>query len=239
MPIFKKIANQVEASTSEGNKDQPALITVKDLRTMVGIMGMVLAFFLVLGNVLVGDCHELQPSISHYYYTNMRDFFVGTMFGVSVFLFCYKGNNKWDNRASMTAAVFAFITAVLPTNLDTQFKCQHEVPIFIDFPMRSYVHLGSAGMFLLVLALMSIILFTKSKHPKDQLPERKKIRNRIYYFCGYTMIFCLLVLFVYFIISGVNSQGSYPVALILEAVSLIAFGISWLTKAEVFFPDKM
>jgi hypothetical protein len=43
---------------------------------------------------------------------------------------------------------------------------------------------------------MSIFLFTKSKEPKAQRLQTKKVRNGIYIVCGILMIVALLVIFV-------------------------------------------
>jgi len=234
--MFKQVLHQIETAAAEGSKPEPELITVKYLRTLIGIMGMILAGFLAVGSAVFGQCDlEFQPSISHYYFTNMRDFFVGTLFAVAVFLFCYKGHNKWDNRASTLAAIFAFITALLPTDVEHCTSCRHWVVSFLDFSGRGYFHLVSASLFLLTLALMSIFLFTISD--QSQLPPRKKTRNRVYYFTGISIIVCLIGAGLSIVLK-LNEKVDFPFVFAFEAASLVAFGVSWLTKGGLFYRDK-
>jgi hypothetical protein len=50
------------------------------------------------------------------------------------------------------------------------------------------------------------------------------------------MIACMLLMLVYFIITGHN--GTSPVIFWAETIALIAFGVSWLTKGGTLYPDK-
>lgn len=236
--MLQQLLNQIEAATSKDSKPEPELITVQYLRKLVGIMGMILAFFLLVGNLAFGNCGwDVQPSISHYYYTNMRDFFVGTLFSVAIFLFCYKGHNKWDNRASTLAAIFAFVTAILPTDIETCTTCRQPVVSFLDFSCRGYVHLVAASLFLLTLALMSILLFTKSNHSKNQLTKNKNFRNRIYYTCGLGIILNLVAAGISILLKR-WFEFQFPYVFLFEFVALLLFGVSWLTKGGVIYPDK-
>lgn len=72
-------------------------------------------------------------------------------------------------------------------------------------------------------------------------PRRKLQRNVIYYFCGVTMLACLLGIVLYFTLfknSGAPSGGNNPVFW-LEAIAIFAFGISWFIKGETLFKDKV
>ena len=44
----------------------------------------------------------------------------------------------------------------------------------------------------------------------------------------------IVVFFLFF--EGINSESGF--VLIAETVTLVAFGISWLTKGGTFYPDK-
>ena len=50
-----------------------------EFRRAIGILGMALPFILLIGGFIFGN-NSLQYSLSHYYHTNMRDFFVGLLF---------------------------------------------------------------------------------------------------------------------------------------------------------------
>jgi len=49
----------------------------------------------------------IQESISHYYYTGMRNVFVGALCAVALFMFFYCGYDKWDDLAGDMAGIFA------------------------------------------------------------------------------------------------------------------------------------
>src|SRR5262245_53806936 len=98
--------------TSKEKKDHPDRVTVKQLRVVIGLLGMSLAAILFIGNRVFDTDGVLQPTISHYYYTNMRDFFVGTLVATSIFLFCYRTKFVWDTTLTDIAALFALITAI-------------------------------------------------------------------------------------------------------------------------------
>jgi len=59
----------------------------------------------------------IQPSLSAYYYTGMKNVFVGTLCAIGVFLFSYRGYSKKDNIAANIAAFCAIGTALFPTAL--------------------------------------------------------------------------------------------------------------------------
>ena len=79
---------------------------------MIGILGVSLPIVLVLLSLISLFDTDIQPSISHYYYTNLREIFTGTLCGVGLFLICYKGHNnplfwKNDNFLTNVAGVMA------------------------------------------------------------------------------------------------------------------------------------
>ncbi len=60
------------------------------LRKAVGIIGCALPFVLVIGTaVLQGS--GIQASISGYYYTDMRNVFVGSLCAIGIFLMSCRG----------------------------------------------------------------------------------------------------------------------------------------------------
>lgn len=65
------------------------------LRKAIGYLGIALPFILVFGNMLLNK-PGIQSSISSYYYTPMRDVFVGTMCAIAVFMMSYKGYERKD-----------------------------------------------------------------------------------------------------------------------------------------------
>jgi magnesium-transporting ATPase (P-type) len=91
-------------------------------------------------------------------------------------------------------------------------------------------HLVCAVLLFTVFIVFSLYLFRKAKKNTNPTPEKVK-RNRIYFACGIIMIVCIVGMFGCYLI---NPPFAYKHNIIFwgETVALIAFGISWLTKAE-------
>jgi len=243
----KTITQKIQ-SLGGTDRDKPELISYKTLRRAIGWLGILLPVILFIGGCLFAAEMklEVQPSISHYYFTNMREIFVGTLCAVAMFLFCYKGNNKQDSRAANLAGIFALLTALFPTdiielskvgNTATYYHGQAELVSFITVSFHDTIHFTCATLFFLTLAYMSLFLFTKSK---GYMTREKRRRNRIYKTCAWTMIGSILGIAAYFI--GVHfkvfdDSTHRPVVYVFEFIALIAFGISWLTKGEVIEAD--
>jgi hypothetical protein len=192
------------------------------LRKAVGWIGVLLPFTLMLGYFVIFHGEKIQSSISDYYYTGMRDVFVGALCGEALFLFFYRGYDKLDDWAGNIAGFFAIGIAWFPT---TEFGPENLIGI---------IHFVCATMFFLILAGFSLFLFTK----KGSAPTQQKLtRNKIYIVCGLIMIACLISIVIYYNFINVDKSKSTFVFW-AETVALVAFGISWLTKGGTLYPDK-
>ena len=228
-----------DASAMQPNPNEQLVIDFLYLRRAIGILGIVLPIVMVLGVLILTNCNAVQPSISDYYYTRMGNGFVGILCAVALFLFCYKGYKK-DWIASKLACFFALGVAFFPTTgPDKTNMCNYLGRN--SSHATSLVHYISATSFFLTLAFFCLFLFVKSSG--DITPEKIK-RNRIYRFCGYTIIACIVLLAVYSLAielnwTGISSalQGWKPI-FVLETLALWAFGFSWLTKGEFILKDN-
>src|SRR5215468_1540580 len=93
----------------------PLIISYLGLRKAVGFIGLGLPFVLIFGNQLFPDSPWFQYSISDYYYTHMRNVFVGSLCAIGVFLITYRGYDICDRIAGALASVFAIGVALFPT----------------------------------------------------------------------------------------------------------------------------
>lgn len=191
------------------------------LRKAVGWTGILLPIVLLLGNTLIFGGSFPEPSISLYYHTPMRDVLVGGLCAVALFLFFYAGHNRWDNYITDLAALFALIVAWFPAS-------EPGVGGVVNA-----IHFVAAALFFITLAYFSLFLFTKKE--KNPTPEKLQ-RNVVYIVCGIVMIVSMLLMLVYFIITG--HSGTSAVIFWAETIALIAFGVSWLTKGGSLYPDK-
>lgn len=192
------------------------------LRKAVGWIGILLPFVLVLGHLIIFSGDKPLNNMSVYYHTGMRDLFVGSLCAIALFLFFYRGYDRWDDISANLAGLFALGVAFFPTAEDGP----------RDWIAK--VHFYSAGCFLVILALISSFLFTRGEvHPTDM----KRRRNLVYHACGIIMLLSLAAIVVFFLFfEGINSESGF--VLIAETVTLVAFGISWLTKGGTFYADK-
>jgi hypothetical protein len=192
------------------------------LRKAVGWIGILLPVVLPLGAIVIFREDTIRENISVYYYSGMRDVFVGALCSIALFLFFYKGYDKWDNRAANLAGFFALGIAFFPT-----------VPSG-PYNISATIHLICAAIFFTILAAMSILLFTRSKPGPT---KRKLIRNKIYVICGLVMVVSMagVLMFLLFI---AKKRPESTFIFWGESVTLVAFGVSWLTKGGTLYPDK-
>ena len=77
-------------------KNQNMMISYMNLRTLIGVLGMLLPVMCYIW-CCAYNSGEVLDSISMHYYTNFRDVFVGILVSFSVFLITYKGYSLLDN----------------------------------------------------------------------------------------------------------------------------------------------
>lgn len=219
-------------------------------RQLLGFLGMFLPVILIIGSFLDG-CGHLENSISNYYYTALRDFFVVILSAVALFLITYKGYDTTDKWVTSMAGILGLLTAFIPTNYKSGIclPCYNQLEsTLINQPNQiipcphstyiGYIHLGCAAAFFLTLAGISIFLFTK-KSETDKPTNEKLKRNRIYRICGGIMVFCVLVLVPCFISHSLRDQyDKINLVFWMESVALEAFGFSWIVKGEFLLKDK-
>jgi hypothetical protein len=223
---FEKVRMQVI-------KEDPRIISFQTLRKTVGWLGICLPLALVLGTAIAGNCIHLQDTISHYYYTASGDLFVGVLCAVALFLFCYKGyegdsDHFWTSLAGFLALCIAFF----PTNNNSADACA--VIHLPDNALRRFIHYVSAAAFFLILAGISLFLFTRSK---GETTREKKLRNQIYITCGLVILAAIISIAIYGLVKGESRWGRYKPVFWLEWVALFAFGVSWLVKGQIVLKD--
>ncbi|MBI3922609.1 MAG: DUF998 domain-containing protein [Armatimonadetes bacterium] len=218
--------------THNEQPDERSLVfSYLSLRKTIGILGTALPFLVSLGALLVFQT-GLQSSISSYYHTGMRDVFVGTLCAIGLFLLSYKGYERADDIAGDIACVSAIGVALFPTAPD--FAASGQELITGGF------HSFFATLFFLTLTYFSLFLFTKTG-PKREPSRRKLQRNRVYRACGSIMLICVLLAGMYYLLphEAASVLARYHPVYWLEAIAIVSFGISWLTKGEAILKDEV
>ena len=197
------------------------------LRKAIGIIGIALPFVLAFGKILL-EGPGIQSSISAYYYSGMRDVFVGSLCAIAVFLMSYRGYERVDDIAGDLACVFALGVALFPTTPDVNATSRDKIV--------GAMHLIFAAGFFLTLAFFSLVLFRKT-NPTRKPTRAKEQRNLVYTACGYAILACIALIAVVAFLSNDSPIKRLDPVFWLEATAIVAFGLSWLTKGEAILKD--
>ena len=124
------------------------------VRRAVGILGVILPLILIIGGVWSNS--RLEPSISDFYHTTMRDVFVGTLFAIGIFLISYKGykpdKGEWisDDWVATLAGISAFGLALFPNESQAVVTVSQ---VALGLKVSSMFHYASALTFFICLEI--------------------------------------------------------------------------------------
>ena len=215
-------------------REKSLIISYLAMRRLIGVLGISLPLIIVIGGFTQGE-PSLQGSISGYYYTNMRDFLVGMLSGVALFLISYRGYEDIDSLVAKLSGTFALGMLFFPTAMFSG-KVVRVGMFLIDDGISEKIHLIFGTLFFLTLSFNSLFLFTR-RHP-GVMGKEKKRRNMIYRICGIVMLLAIICISIYTLFLRDTFLAAMNPVLILESLALFAFGISWLVKGHTLFRDK-
>jgi hypothetical protein len=213
--------------------NQDLVISYLRLRQALGYFAVAMPFVLALGAWLI-ERIPWADSVSAYYYTSMRDVFVGGMFAIGVFLVCYRGYDKVDNWLTNAAGASAAAIGLFPmeTHYSKVLIERHRDiagPNCYVPPWLPGYHFAAAATFFALVSCLVLFRFTRT----DQMvmTVRKRARNRVYLVCGFIMVGCLVWI-------GLLKWRAPTAAIVIpETGAIVAFAIAWLTKGEAILPD--
>lgn len=193
-------------------------VDTKRMRIMIGVLGMLLPWLVAL--IQLG----IPQSISITYYSL---FAVGTFMVVlgsaGILLINYKGYELIDDIVSTVAGVFGIMICLFPMS-------NNNIPtgIFhLDGDISGIFHNISAVGFFGTLAFMSFFLFTRTGD-KNNMTDKKKIKNIIYRVCGVGMI----ASFTLMLLNLIPGFKFYCLTWLVETIALFFFGLSWIVKSD-------
>lgn len=196
------------------------------LRRAIGLIGSLLPIGLPLGYSITTGRWELLPSVSSYYYTDMRNPFVGSLCAVGVFLICYR-YEYWDDIFATLAGAFAIGVAFcppVPPNPDTLAR------------VTGVLHVVFAAAFLVAMALMSLLLFTRSSVPPTERTLGKNTRNFVYVLCG-SLILAFTALAGLSSLAPQSFVSAVHPLFWCEAIATFGFGFAWWVKGQTLWKD--
>jgi protein-S-isoprenylcysteine O-methyltransferase Ste14 len=212
----------------QSSPQDPLVLSYLSLRKAVGIIAFAMPFVLAIGKILLQG-PGVQSSISAYYYTDMRDVFIGCFCAIAVFQLSTKGYGKKDQIIGILACIFTLGTAFIPVTPDTG-ATPHQETI-------GWIHYVFAGFLLFTLAYFSLVLFTKTD--PDKRPTRRKLqRNTVYKVCGYTILASIFTIVVISLPMFKDKVARFQPQFWLESLAVVVFGVSWLTKGEAILKDE-
>ncbi len=201
-------------------KKNDQIISYYALRILISATGLLLPLLLIIGNFIAYNNFTIEFSVSDYYDNGTAgDILVGVLFVLGFFLMTYKGYDKTDSRVANLGCVFALGVALFPTT-----SPNHIVHI---------MHFVFALLLFTVFIVFSIYLFRKTD-PGKKYTKQKDKRNKVYLACGIIMIACIAGIALSMLVFEAAAL-QYHLVFLFESLALMAFGFSWITKAEFLF----
>jgi hypothetical protein len=203
------------------------------MRALIGVIGIIMPISLIVFDSLLTKHVSVRGSLSGYYHSGVRDIFVGSLCAVAVFLITYKVfEHNLDNTLSTLAGLGALGVAFFPTG-------RPEGATFPPTPFQEYagevnvkfVHYTSAAIFILSLALISL-MFGLREAKRSQQTRAKPARLSPTFWKNFHFG-CTVAIFagVGFIVvtQAVHWFANYSL-FVGEVVAVVAFGLSWFAK---------
>jgi hypothetical protein len=228
------------------------------LRKVVGWIGSLLPVALIAGNAVLGGPRPY--SMSAYYYTPMRNIFVGALCALGVFLLAYDGYDEVDRWVTNVAGFCAIGVAFCPTKPPVCPASMAQCPprwvrrLSAAQQIVGDIHLFFAFVTFVALGVMALrfakcmptpggqVLAARIRHelglarPREEIRSaRKKRRNVIYRVCGFTIFFCVALAVVANLLPA-PVRARWPLLFVFEALAVFAFGVSWFVKGQTLLP---
>jgi hypothetical protein len=178
------------------------------LRLGIGVIALALPLVLVIGD------RELRPSMSDYYYTAMRDAFVGAVIAIGVFLYLYKGFSTRENWALNIAGILAVFVAILPTEAPGEAS-----------NVRSTVHIASAVIFFLAIAYVCIF------RASDTLSLIRDTRDAEKYALTYKLFGIGMIVSPFLALVLAFTIGQSALIFFVETLAVWIFAAFWIVKS--------
>ena len=225
------------------------------LRQTVGWIGTLLPVVLLIGNTISSTAPR-PDSMSGYYYTDMRNIFVGTLCALGVFLAAYEGYDDVDRWITNVAGFGAIDVALCPAKPAVCVGGAGACPassvtrLSASQQVAGDIQLVLAAVTFIALGLMAVRFAKGGMTPpghgiRGQIryglgfgkpsegcqPQQYTEDNVVYRVSGVTIMFCvILAALTNLLPASVNAH--WPLLFIIEAVAVFAFGVSWFVKGR-------
>jgi hypothetical protein len=184
-------------------------------------------------HLLDSDAPAVRASLSAYYYTGMRDFFVGGMVVSGLFLITYRLFEKsLNNVLTIIGGLAALGVAFFPTD-----RFEGSTAVLTPLQARlgegvvSDVHHWSAGVFLVSLAIISFFFgVQEGRRPQQRATGRAMLPPRFWRWFHWVCALLVLGGVAFVFLAKREHMTADHELLIAEIVAIVAFGLSWFFK---------
>ena len=205
------------------------------MRTIIGFIGITFPIVLIGGDHLLdANAPGVRASLSAYYYTGTRDFFVAGLAVSGLFLVTYRVFEKsLNNVLTIIGGLAALGVAFFPTDRFEGSTVElTPLQAKLGEGIVSDVHHWSAGVFLVSLAIISFFFgVQEGRRPQERATGRAMLPPGFWRW--FHFVCALLVLagvgFVFLSKRQHVLTGGH-LALIAEVIAIGAFGLSWFFK---------
>lgn len=196
------------------------------LRLGVGALGIALPFILVLGDLpLSSDKPIPRDSLSAYYFSGVRDYFVGVLVIVAIFLITYKVVEKnLDNLLTLVAGFGALAVALFPTGTSGKLTPLQEA---LGEKLVQTVHFVGATVFIGSLGVICYFFGVREgkREVRPNARHTPQFWRRFHWTCA-----GVIAAAIAFLPFGRWVLDLRITLLVSEVVAVVAFGVSWLMK---------
>jgi hypothetical protein len=237
--------------SADGNQ---LIVCYMFLRQVVGWIGTLLPIVLLVG-VAISSTQSRPDSMSGYYYTDMRNIFVGALCALGVFLGAYDGYDNVDRWITDIAGLGAIGVAFCPTKPTVcaagAGACPASSVTHLSTSQQAVgdIHLFFAATTFIMLGLMALRFAKGGKTPPGQdlvgqiryglgfgtptagQPQRYRGENFAYHASGITILSCVILAALSNLLPA-SINAHWPLLFIFEAVAVFAFGFSWFVKGR-------
>lgn len=234
MSTLDRRAIPLATFTDPTDPQSPWVLSYFAQRRIAGWIGIFLPLVILLITATTGSGH-VPDSISASYYTFGRNYFVGSLCAVAIFLISGIGYDE-DRFLSLLAGAMAFLVAFAPCTPPQG----SGIPVYLHSPR---IHGTAAILLFLDFAWICLTRFTRTQNQQSPsasphtLTHRKRTRNTVYRVCGFLMFGTLATCAVLNLIEHLHNFEIPYLTFAVEWACLWLFGFAWLVKGQQLLAD--